>query len=51
VSQKGYDRAIFASNYLSLIQQIKAASQDRSSIGSVVLDIKQLVAGFLLATF
>jgi hypothetical protein len=46
-----FDKVIFASDCLSLIQRLKSAGPDRSPVGSVVMDIKFLVAGFSSATF
>jgi hypothetical protein len=48
---KGYDKAIFASDCLSLIQRLNSLAPDRSPVGSVVQDIKVLVAGFSSVTF
>ena len=49
--ERGHDRVIFASDCLSLIQRISSVSPDRSPVGSVVLDIKKMIAGFNSATF
>jgi hypothetical protein len=36
---KGFDKAIFVSNCLSLIQRLNSPSPDRSPVGSIVQDI------------
>jgi hypothetical protein len=48
---KGYGRVIFASDCLSLIQRVNSLGQDRSPVGSVVMDIKMLVGRFESAIF
>jgi hypothetical protein len=48
---QGFEKVIFASDCLSLIQRLKSTEPDWSQIGSVVLDIKQRVAGFSPTTF
>ena len=48
---KGYDRVIFASDCLSLINRIKSPSPDRSPVGSVVVDIRSLVTSFATVSF
>jgi hypothetical protein len=50
-ADQGFDRIIFRSDCLSLIQQLQSTGQDRSLVGSVVLDIKQMVASFSSSTF
>jgi hypothetical protein len=47
----GFDKIIFGSDCLSLIQRLQSTGQDRSEVGSVVLDIKQMVASFSSSTF
>jgi hypothetical protein len=50
-SEQGMNKVILASDCLSVINRLKSTDQDRSEVGSVVLDIKLLVAGFSSATF
>lgn len=38
--EENFDKVIFASDCLSLIQRLHSSSRDRSSVGSVVADIK-----------
>jgi hypothetical protein len=38
--ERGYDKVIFASDCLSLIQRILSPEPDRSLVGAVVADIK-----------
>jgi hypothetical protein len=47
----GYDKVIFVSDCLSLIQRLLSPKPDRSPVGAMVKDIKLLVAGFASATF
>jgi ribonuclease HI len=49
--ERGHDKIIFASDCLSLIQRISSARPDRSPVGSVVLDIKELAMGFSSVAF
>jgi hypothetical protein len=49
--EQGMDRVIFASDCLSLIQRVTATGQDRSQVGSVVLDIRCSAAGLSSASF
>jgi hypothetical protein len=48
---KGFDKAIFASDCLSLIQCLHSLNQDRSQVGILVKDIRSMVAGFSTAIF
>jgi hypothetical protein len=48
---KGFNKVIFVSDCLSLIQRLNSPAPDRSEVGSVVKDIKTLVAGFSTANF
>jgi hypothetical protein len=48
---KGFNKVIFVSDCLSLIQMLNSQAPDRSEVGSVVKDIKTLVAGFSTASF
>jgi hypothetical protein len=48
---RGYDKVIFASDCLSLVQRLKSSTPDRSQVGSVVMDIKHWVPRFSSATF
>jgi hypothetical protein len=48
---KGFDKAIFASDCLSLIQRLHSLNQDRSQVGILVKDIRSMVAGFSTAIF
>jgi hypothetical protein len=45
---KGFDKAIFVSDCLSLIQWLNSSSRDRSPVGSMVQDFKVLATGFCL---
>jgi hypothetical protein len=51
VTDKGFDKAIFVSDCLSVIQRINSPTQDRSQVGSRIKNIKTLVAGFSFITF
>jgi hypothetical protein len=48
---RGFDKVIFASDCLSLIQRLNSTDPDRSQVGAIVKDIKVLVARFSSATF
>ncbi|KAE8803228.1 non-ltr retroelement reverse transcriptase [Hordeum vulgare] len=48
---KGFERVIFASDCLSLIQRLQSSKPDRSMVGSVMMDIKHMVSSFSSATF
>jgi hypothetical protein len=48
---KGFNNVVFVSDCLSLIQRLNSPAPDRSEVGSVVKDIKTLVAGFSTASF
>ncbi|XP_051190008.1 uncharacterized protein [Lolium perenne] len=48
---KGFNKVIFVSDCLSLIQRLNSPAPDRSEVGSVVKDIKTLVARFSTASF
>jgi hypothetical protein len=50
-ADQGFDRIIFGSDCLSLIQQLQSTGQDRSEVGSVVLDIKHMVVSFSSSIF
>jgi hypothetical protein len=47
----GFNRIILASDCLSMIKKINSSSKDRSSIGSVVGDIRRLASGFSSCVF
>uniref|UniRef100_A0ACD5ZWQ4 Uncharacterized protein n=1 Tax=Avena sativa TaxID=4498 RepID=A0ACD5ZWQ4_AVESA len=49
--EEGYDRVLFASDCLSLVQRLHSASPDRSMVGLVVDDIKLATSSFTLASF
>jgi hypothetical protein len=48
---KGFKTAIFVLDCLSVIQHLNSSTPDRSQVGSLVKDIKTMVAGFTSATF
>ena len=48
---RGFNKVIFASDCLSLIQQVQSVNPDHSSVRSVVLDIREMAAGFSSALF
>jgi hypothetical protein len=50
-SDKGFQDIIVISDCLSLIQRITDRERDRSSIGTVVGDIKHLASGFYSCIF
>jgi hypothetical protein len=45
-SDRGFDKVIFASDCLSLVKHSLSAERDRSMVGVVISDIKQMMAGF-----
>jgi hypothetical protein len=47
----GFDKVIFVSDYLSLIQHMLSSNPDRSSVGTVVCEIKKKVTRFVSVTF
>jgi hypothetical protein len=47
----GYAKVIFASDCLSLIQRILSSNPDRSSMGTVVSEIKKKVTSFVSVIF
>jgi hypothetical protein len=49
--EKGFVRASFFSDCLSLIQRLNRPGPDRSVVGLVVKDIRMLIDGFSSATF
>jgi hypothetical protein len=48
---RGLEKAIFASNCLSLVQRLDSTTRDRSSVGILVDDIKHLVKDFNSVSF
>jgi ribonuclease HI len=48
---EGRDRVIFASDCLSLVQRLNSSGLDRSSVGLVVSDIKQMATDFYEVSF
>jgi hypothetical protein len=48
---RGLDKAIFASDCLSLVQRMDSSTRDRSSVGILVDDIKHLVKDFNSVSF
>jgi hypothetical protein len=51
VRDKGFDKVIFASDCLSLIQRLNSPTQDRSQVGSLIKDMKAMVTCFSSVTF
>ncbi|XP_071677974.1 uncharacterized protein [Lolium perenne] len=45
-SDRGFDKVIFESDCLSLVKHSLSAERDRSMVGVVISDIKQMMAGF-----
>jgi hypothetical protein len=48
---RGYAKVIFASDCLSLVQRVNSVAPDRSMVGTVVRDIKDLITSFSSASF
>jgi hypothetical protein len=48
---EGRDKVIFASDCLSLVQRLNSSGIDRSSVGLVVSDIKQMATDFSEVSF
>jgi ribonuclease HI len=48
---EGRDKVIFASDCLSLVQRLNSSGIDRSSVGLVVSDIKQMATDFYEVSF
>ena len=49
--ERGFDKVIFASDCLSVVQRILSPKPDRSMVGVVVSEIKLLMASLASATF
>jgi hypothetical protein len=49
--EEGFDRVVFASHNLSLIQRLKAEVMDRSSVGILVSGIKAMTSSFSSVLF
>jgi hypothetical protein len=49
--EKGHVKVTFTSDCLSLIQRVNSSNPDRSSAGSVIVDIKKMVVSFSSVTF
>jgi hypothetical protein len=47
----GFDKVIFVSDRLPLIQRMLSSNPDRSSVGTVVSEIKKKVTSFVSVTF
>ena len=48
---EGYDKVVFVSDCLSLVQRLNSPEFDRSTVGTLVANIKQLVASFSSTSF
>jgi ribonuclease HI len=49
--EEGFDRVVFASDCLSLVQRLSSSAKDRSNVGIMVADIKVLTQHFSSASF
>jgi hypothetical protein len=48
---EGFSKVMVASDCLSLVLRLQSAAKDRSGVGTVVADIKNLAASFLVCSF
>jgi hypothetical protein len=48
---EGFSKVLVASDCLSLVLRLQSAAKDRSGVGTVVADIKNLAASFLVCSF